>query len=151
LRLIAQRVLQAQVEVNSQIIGSCGQGWLILLGVSETDSPEQATAMLEKLIHLRAFSDEHGKMNKSLIDVKGSLLVVSQFTLYADLKTGRRPSFKKAGNPNLAHEIYQHFIQTAISLGIPTQHGKFGEHMEVKLCNSGPATFILDSSELFGT
>lgn len=132
------------------MVGICQNGWLVLLGIAETDTKALIAPMLEKLIHLRAFSDETGKMNKNLMDIKGSLLIVSQFTLYADLKTGRRPSFTKAGKPDLAKEIYEEFIAAARSLGIQTQHGKFGHHMEVKLCNSGPVTFILDSVELFG-
>lgn len=151
MRLIAQRVSEASVIVNNETVANCQLGWLVLLGISETDNKSLVKPMLEKLIHLRAFSDEMGKMNRSLIDINGSLMIVSQFTLYADLKTGRRPSFTKAGSPDLAKEIYEAFIMAAKSLGIHTEHGKFGHQMEVKLCNSGPATFILDSADLFGS
>lgn len=150
MRLITQRVSEASVTVDGETVGICQHGWLVLLGIAGTDTKELVAPMLEKLIQLRAFSDEQGKMNKSLMDINGSLLIVSQFTLYADLKAGRRPSFTKTGKPELAKEIYENFIEAARSLGIHTQHGKFGHHMEVKLCNTGPATFILDSIELFG-
>jgi D-tyrosyl-tRNA(Tyr) deacylase len=104
--------------------------------------------MLEKLIHLRAFSDSSGKMNLSLLDIQGSLLIVSQFTLYADLSSGRRPSFTKAAPPDIARNLYEKFVALARARGIPTETGEFGQHMEVSLINSGPVTFLLDSKEI---
>ena len=148
MKMIIQRISRATVDVNGAQVGKSGPGWLVLFGVGETDTEALLNPMLEKLIHLRAFSDQDGKMNLSLLDIKGSLLVISQFTLYGDLNSGRRPSFTKAGKPEIARGLYEKFVALARGRGIPTETGQFGQHMEVSLINTGPVTFILDSKEI---
>ncbi len=148
MKMILQRISEAKVDVNGERVGKSGPGWLVLFGVGAEDSETHLLPMLEKLIHLRAFSDSAGKMNLSLMDIKGSLLIVSQFTLYADLSSGRRPSFTKAAAPEIARNLYEKFVALAKERGIPTETGSFGQHMEVSLINSGPVTFLIDSKEI---
>jgi D-tyrosyl-tRNA(Tyr) deacylase len=146
MRAVIQRVSRAQVRVESQIIGQIGKGLLVLLGIGKGDSNKEADDLLEKMIHLRIFEDEQGKMNLSLLDVAGDLMVISQFTLYADCRKGRRPSFTDAGSPEEARVLYEYFIGRAKSHGMKVAAGIFQALMEVELVNFGPVTILLDSS-----
>lgn len=149
MRFVIQRVNHASVTVNSKTIGSIQKGYLVFIGISQTDTKEIADKMLEKMLHLRIFSDENGKTNLSLTDVGGELLLVSQFTLYANCKKGNRPSFVNAGKPDLANTLYEYLIQKAKETCPVVQSGEFGADMKVSLENDGPFTVILDSNELF--
>ena len=144
-----QRVSRAQVRVAGQIVGEIGKGILLLLGVGKGDRQAQADSLLEKVVNLRIFEDEGGKMNLSLLDTGGSLMVISQFTLYADCRKGRRPSFTDAGSPEEAKILYEYFISQAKSRGIVVASGIFQALMEVELVNFGPVTILLDSSKDF--
>ena len=154
MRFVIQRVTEASVSVDQQIIGSIGKGFLVLIGVSQTDTRSTADKMIKKLLGLRIFEDQDGKTNLSLQDVDGSLLLVSQFTLYADCRKGNRPSFINAGAPDLAEDLYQYIIAECRNQlpGFPdkdrVQHGSFGADMKVSLSNDGPFTIILDSEEI---
>ena len=148
MRFVIQRVAHASVRVDGQVIGKIGKGFLVLIGVAEEDTKEIADKMVDKICKLRIFQDENGKTNLSLADVGGQILVVSQFTLYADCKKGNRPSFTKAGKPEFANELYEYILKKC-SEEIPNvAHGIFGAHMEVSLINDGPFTIILDSDEI---
>ena len=148
MRFVIQRVKEASVSVNQQIVGEIGQGFLVLLGIGREDTREMANKMVKKLVGLRIFSDEQDKINLSLRDVDGSVLVVSQFTLYANCKKGNRPSFEKAGDPKLANELYE-YIKALIAQEIPrVECGEFAADMKVSLVNDGPFTIILDSDEI---
>jgi len=149
MRAVIQRVSRAQVRVEGQIDGELGKGILLLLGVGKGDTKPQADSLLEKLETLRIFEDEAGKMNLSLLDVGGALMVISQFTLYADCRKGRRPSFTDAGSPEEAKALYEYFISQAGSRGIIVASGIFQASMEVELVNFGPVTILLDSSRDF--
>ena len=148
MKIILQRVLQAKVEVDGKTVGEIKRGYLLLLGVSNEDSREIADKMIEKVSRLRIFEDENGKTNLSIADVKGEVLIVSQFTLYADCRKGNRPSFTNAGNPTLANELYEYIIEKCGGLFINVQHGIFGADMKVSLVNDGPFTLVLDSKEI---
>lgn len=148
MKFVIQRVTQASVTVENEAVGSIGKGFLVLIGVEESDTKEVADKLLRKMLGLRIFEDENGKTNLSLEQVNGELLLVSQFTLYADCKKGFRPSFTKAGNPQLANELYEYIIDACKSAGFPVQTGSFGADMKVSLLNDGPFTIILDSKEL---
>lgn len=148
MRFVIQRVNHASVTVSQQIIGSIQKGYLVFIGISQTDTREIADKMLQKMLHLRIFSDEAGKTNLSLTDVNGELLLVSQFTLYANCKKGNRPSFVNAGKPDLANELYEYLIQKAKETCPVVQSGEFGADMKVSLENDGPFTIILDSDEI---
>ena len=145
MKVILQRVLKSSVEVEGQIVGSSQNGFCILAGISPNDTEQIITKMAEKIVNLRVFEDENGKMNRSLIDIQGSALIVSQFTLLADCSHGRRPSFTNAGNPEKAKELFDLFVEKVKNLGIPVETGVFGTDMLVTIYNSGPATFILES------
>lgn len=152
MRFVIQRVTQASVSVDQQVIGSIGKGFLVLIGVSQTDTKAIADKMIKKLLGLRIFEDQDGKTNLSMQDVDGSLLLVSQFTLYADCRKGNRPSFINAGAPDLAEPLYQYII-TECKKQLPgapnrVQQGSFGAEMKVSLLNDGPFTIILDSETL---
>lgn len=147
MKFVIQKVSQASVTVDNQMIGSIKRGFLVFIGVAEDDTKEIADKLVKKLLGLRIFEDTQGKTNLSLRDVDGSLLLVSQFTLYADCKKGNRPSFTKAGNPALAKELYEYIIQKC-SLEFPVKTGVFGADMKVELINDGPFTVILDSTEI---
>ncbi|MCI5494313.1 MAG: D-aminoacyl-tRNA deacylase [Lachnospiraceae bacterium] len=148
MKFVVQRVKYASVEVDQKCIGKINQGFLVLIGVAETDTTEIADKLIHKLLGMRIFADENDKTNLSLKDVSGELLLVSQFTLYADCKKGNRPSFVKAGNPVLANELYEYII-AACKKEIPVvETGKFGADMKVSLLNDGPFTIILDSDEI---
>ena len=148
MRMLVQRVLEANVTVDSKIIGEIKKGFLVFLGVSDDDTKETAEKMLKKLIGLRIFEDENGKTNLALKDVNGELLIVSQFTLYADCRRGNRPGFEKAGKPQHADEIYEYVLEIACKECARVEHGEFGADMKVKLLNDGPFTIWLDSNEL---
>ena len=143
MKIVLQRVISASVAVDGQITGSIGRGYVVLLGVGETDTKEQTDKMVEKIRKLRIFADENGKTNLSIEDIGGEILVVSQFTLYADCSKGNRPSFTEAGNPALAKELYEYFIEASRGVFKKVSHGVFGAHMEVSLVNDGPFTVIL--------
>jgi D-aminoacyl-tRNA deacylase len=149
MRAVIQRVSRAQVRVEGQMVGEIGKGILLLLGVGKGDTQPQADSLLEKLVNLRIFEDEAGKMNRSLLDAGGALMVISQFTLYADCRKGRRPSFTDAGSPEEARTLYEYFIHQAGSRGLMVASGVFQASMEVELVNFGPVTILLDSSRDF--
>jgi len=140
---LIQRVKQAKVEVAGEVVGEISQGILLLLGVEKQDTEQSAQKLLHKVSNYRIFTDEQGKMNLSLNDIKGELLVVSQFTLAADTKKGMRPSFSSAGTPEQANTLYEYFISEAKKTGLTVATGQFGADMQVSLCNDGPVTFNL--------
>lgn len=144
MRAVIQRVSSASVKVDGKIIGAIEKGYLVLLGVSDSDTKDDVQRIVKKLVNLRIFADENDKTNLSIQDVKGSILVVSQFTLYADCKKGNRPSFTQAGSPELANSLYEYFIEECKKTISHVQHGSFGAHMEVSLTNDGPFTIILE-------
>lgn len=148
MRACIQRVCRASVTVDGEVVGSIGRGLLVLLGVGQDDTEEDAVKLAEKTVALRIFEDEAGKMNLALTDVGGSLLVVSQFTLYADCRKGRRPSFVGAAPPEKAQALYEYFVNYVKGKGIPVATGRFREQMLVELVNEGPVTIWLDSREL---
>ena len=150
MKAVVQRVKKANVTVEGQVIGSIGEGFLILLGVGEGDTEELADKLADKICRLRIFEDENGKTNRSLADVDGSLLVISQFTLYADCRKGNRPSFIQAGDPQTANALYEHFMERCRQHVPTVEKGEFGADMKVELLNDGPFTLMLDSRELFG-
>ena len=144
MKILIQRVAHAQVEVEDKIVGSIGPGVLVFLGVTHNDTEAQVIWLANKLIHLRIFQDQEGKINRSLLDQKGSVLLVSQFTLYGDCKDGRRPSFTQAAEPGLAKRLYEYFIDEVRKGGIPVQTGIFGAEMKVSLLNDGPVTLLIE-------
>lgn len=148
MKFVIQRVAYASVTVNKEIIGKIGRGFLVLIGISREDNQEVADKLVKKLLGLRIFQDEHGKTNLSLQDVSGELLLVSQFTLYADCKKGNRPSFINAGTPDKANELYKYIIGRCKEQIPVVETGSFGADMKVELLNDGPFTIILDSREL---
>jgi D-tyrosyl-tRNA(Tyr) deacylase len=148
-RAVVQRVSRASVTVDGQIAGKIGVGLLVLLGVSKTDTPESASYLAEKIVNLRIFSDNEGKMNLSMLDAGGAALVVSQFTLYGDTRGGRRPSYLQAAPPEEANHLYQEFVRSMQSLGVKVETGVFQAHMQVDLLNDGPVTILLDSEKTF--
>ena len=150
MKIVLQRVLEAKVEVEGKITGKIDKGYLILLGVSNSDNKEIADKMIEKISKLRIFEDENGKTNLSIDQVGGSVLVVSQFTLYADCKKGNRPSFTNAGSPSLANELYEYIKSRCTDLFGGVQCGEFGADMKVSLVNDGPFTLVLDSEVILG-
>jgi len=144
MRAIFQRVSKASVTVEGQVISSIGPGLLILLGVGHGDGEEQAAFLADKVANLRIFEDEAGKTNLSILDVKGEAIVVSQFTLYADTRKGRRPSFTDAALPGVAAPLVERFVELLRAQGVPTQTGQFGAHMQVEIHNNGPVTIWLE-------
>jgi len=147
LRAIIQRVTRAHVTVASRVAGEIQTGVLILLGVGRADTPESAEYLAEKIANLRIFADDAGKMNRSLVEIGGSALVVSQFTLYGDTRGGRRPSYIQAASPEDANRLYEEFVRCLRSFGVPVETGVFQAHMEVELVNDGPVTILLDSEK----
>lgn len=149
MKTVIQRVKYANVKVDGKIIGECKQGFLILLGVQNGDTKEDAQKLIKKIPVLRIFEDENAKMNKSLLDISGEVLVVSQFTLIADCSHGRRPSFSDSAPATQANELYKYFVELLRNSGISSvQTGEFGADMQVELVNDGPVTILLDSKEL---
>ena len=148
MRAILQRVQRGHVAVDGNIIGEIGPGYVILLGVTHQDSPTEVKKLAEKTVHLRVFEDDQGKMNLSALDTSAEILVISQFTLFADAKKGRRPSFTDAAPPEIAEPLVAQFVAVLRSLGITkVQTGVFGAHMRVHIENDGPVTIILDTAE----
>ena len=145
MRAVVQRVRQSSVNVKGETVGKIGRGLLVLLGVAAGDSTDDADFMVNKIVHLRIFEDENGKMNRSLQDVGGEMLVVSQFTLLGDCRKGRRPSFINAAKPDRATELYEYFVKKTGEHGITVQTGQFRAMMEVELINDGPVTLIVES------
>lgn len=148
MRFVIQRVTEASVTIDGEISGKIGKGYLVLIGVADTDTKEIADKMIRKMIGLRIFEDEQGKTNLSLADVAGGLLLVSQFTLYANCKRGNRPSFIEAGKPDMANEMYEYIIEKCRESVDEVQTGEFGADMKVQLLNDGPFTILLDSDQL---
>ena len=149
MRACVQRVSRAQVEVDQRIIGEIGTGLVVLLGVGQGDADTDARYLAEKITQLRIFPDDEDKMNRSLIDVGGQLLAISQFTLYGDVRKGRRPSFISAAAPDLGNALYERFVQCIRDLGVTAATGQFQANMQVELVNDGPVTILLDTEKLF--
>lgn len=145
MRIVLQRVTSAQVEVAGETVGSIGKGLMILVGVTHADTRGDADYLASKVVHLRIFPDDTGRMNRSLLDAGGALLVVSQFTLYGDCRKGRRPSFDQAAAPEQARGLYEYFVQRLQSSNVKVATGVFQAEMEIHLVNDGPVTFVLDS------
>jgi len=148
MRLVIQCVKHASVTVENQVVGKINRGFMVLCGISQTDTKQIADKMVKKMCNLRVFKDENGKTNLSLADISGELLVVSQFTLYADCHSGNRPGFSNAGKPELAEPLYQYVLSECSKYVSKVEHGIFGAHMEVDLLNDGPFTILLDSDAL---
>ena len=148
MRSVVQRVLEASVTVDGEVVGAIGKGLLVLLGVSKGDTEEDARLLASKIAVLRIFSDDKGKFNLSLLDVEGSVLVVSQFTLHANVRKGRRPSFNNAAPPEVAEPLVDRFVKLLEQEGVHVETGQFGATMQVRLCNDGPVTLILDTADL---
>ena len=149
MRIVCQRVLEAEVTVNDQPVGTIGKGLLVYLGVGKGDTINDAQFMADKLVNLRIFADEAGKMNLSIQDIAGSILLISNFTLHGDCRKGRRPGFDAAAEPALAKQLYEKVGDFIAKQGVPIEKGVFGEYMQVSSINDGPVTFLLDSAKLF--
>ncbi|CDE53839.1 d-tyrosyl-tRNA(Tyr) deacylase [Roseburia sp. CAG:303] len=150
MKFVIQRVTHANVTVDRAVLGKIKKGFMVLIGVEDSDTQAVADKMISKMLGLRIFEDEAGKMNLALKDVGGGLLLISQFTLYADCKKGNRPSFVKAGKPDMAEPMYEYIIEKCREQIENTQKGQFGADMKVELLNDGPVTIVLDSHELMG-
>lgn len=148
MKFVIQRVSQAEVVVEEQSVGKIDQGLMVLVSICNSDTKEIADKLINKLIHLRIFEDENGKSNLSVQDIHGNLLIISQFTLYADCRKGNRPSYTNAGNPDLANELYEYIIAQCQKKFPNVQHGIFGAYMKVSLLNDGPFTIIFDSEQM---
>jgi len=148
MKFVIQRVSQAEVVVEEQSVGKIDQGLMVLVSICNSDTKEIADKLINKLIHLRIFEDENGKSNLSVQDIYGNLLIISQFTLYADCRKGNRPSYTNAGNPDLANELYEYIIAQCQKEFPNVQHGIFGAYMKVSLLNDGPFTIIFDSEQM---
>lgn len=148
MKFVIQRVSQAEVVVEEQSVGKIDQGLMVLVSICNSDTKEIADKLINKLIHLRIFEDENGKSNLSVQDIHGNLLIISQFTLYADCRKGNRPSYTNAGNPDLANELYEYIIAQCQKEFSNVQHGIFGAYMKVSLLNDGPFTIIFDSEQM---
>ena len=148
MRALLQRVSRASVTVDEQIVGQIGWGLLVLLGVGQGDSETQVKTLADKIVHLRIFGDDEGKMNRSLLDIGGEVLVISQFTLHADVRRGRRPSFTDAAPPSIAEPLYERFKEAIASYGLTVASGIFGAYMTIEIRNEGPVTIWLDSEQM---
>ncbi len=144
MKLVIQRVANARVKVDGEVVGKIGKGFMVLCGITHTDTEAEADYLAKKLCNLRVFEDENEKMNLSLKDVGGELLIISQFTLYANTKEGNRPSFIEAAKPDLANPLYEYFMKKCVEYGIKVEKGVFGAHMDVSLLNDGPVTIIME-------
>ncbi len=149
MRAVVQRVSRAKVTVNGEVTGEIGLGLLVLLGVGQGDTRADADYLADKTVGLRIFEDEGGKMNLSVIDVQGAVLAVSQFTVYGDVRRGKRPSFDAAAPPQQARELYEYFVEKIRAAGLRCETGRFQEMMQVELVNEGPVTILLDSAKIF--
>ena len=149
MRIVCQRVLEAEVKVNEQRVGKIDKGLLVYLGVGKGDTLNDAQFIADKLVNLRIFADEAGKMNRSVLDVGGKILLISNFTLHGDCRKGRRPGFDAAAEPSLAEELYEKVAALVAARGIAVEKGVFGQYMQVTSLNDGPVTFLLDSAKLF--
>ncbi|MFP7253401.1 D-tyrosyl-tRNA(Tyr) deacylase [Virgibacillus sp. 7505] len=147
MKVVAQLAKEASVTVREEVIGKIGKGFMLLVGITHEDTEADLDYIVNKLIHLRVFEDADGKMNESLLQIGGEVLSISQFTLYADTRKGRRPSFTDAAKPDIAIKLYEQFNQKLIEAGIHVETGEFGAHMDVQLINEGPITIILDSAD----
>ncbi|MBN1845237.1 MAG: D-tyrosyl-tRNA(Tyr) deacylase [Sedimentisphaerales bacterium] len=149
MRVVIQRVLQAQVEVSGQVVGRIERGLLVFFSVGRADTDADLEFIVDKLVHLRIFADENGKMNRSVQDVGGAILLISQFTLHGDCRRGRRPGFEQAAAPDRAERYYRAAVEAIRRYNVPCQTGVFAAHMQVSSVNDGPVTFLLDSGRLF--
>lgn len=149
MRAVIQRTSRAQVRVNGEVVGKIGPGLLVLIGIGSGDTQADADYLAAKIVGLRIFDDENGKMNLSIADTGGSILAVSQFTLYGDVRKGKRPSFDQAAPPQVANELYEYFVQQIRRSGITCETGRFQAMMQVELVNDGPVTILLESSRAF--
>jgi D-aminoacyl-tRNA deacylase len=149
MRAVVQRVTQARVLVEGRVSGEIGAGMVVLLAVGHDDTPAIAARMADRVVNLRIFSDDQGKMNRSVLDVGGAVLAVSQFTLYGDVRGQRRPSFAQAAPPELGNSLYEEFVRAAKLLGVRVETGVFRAHMSLELTNDGPVTILMDSGNLF--
>ena len=149
MRAVVQRVLEARVDVEGETVGEIGAGFVVLLGVGEDDQSSDASYLAEKIVNLRVFEDDGGKLNRSLLDVGGQMLVVSQFTLHGDCRKGRRPSFSHAAGPELAEKLYREFSAKVEDYGVTVSTGRFQAMMDVSLTNHGPVTLLIDSKKKF--
>ena len=149
MRAVVQRVSRASVKVNGEFIGQISEGLLVLLGVAQEDVESDADYLATKVAGLRIFEDQEGKMNRSVVEIGGAVLAVSQFTLFGDVRRGKRPSFDAAARPERAQALYDYFVACLRALGLPCETGRFQEMMEVELVNQGPVTILLDSKKLF--
>ena len=149
MRAVVQRVKRAEVRVDDDVVGSIGPGLLVLVGIGRTDADADVQNLAEKIVNLRVFEDEHGRMNHSLLEMGGQVLCVSQFTLYGDCRKGRRPSYDQAARPDTARQLYDGFVKALRSFDIVVATGQFQAMMEVELVNDGPVTLLLDSKQLF--
>ncbi|MBS6599280.1 MAG: D-tyrosyl-tRNA(Tyr) deacylase [Collinsella sp.] len=149
MRLVIQKVSQSSVKIDGKIVGKIGKGYMVLVGITNGDDKILVEKMVDKLVNLRIFEDENDKLNLSLLDVNGSILSISQFTLYANCKKGRRPSFIDAAKPDVSSPLYDYFNEVLEKKGVNVELGVFGAMMEVSLINDGPVTIILDSKEIF--
>ena len=149
MRAVIQRVSEASVEISDAVVGQIGPGLVVLLGVGRDDANADADYLAEKILNLRVFEDDDGKMNLSISETGGSMLVVSQFTLYGDVRRGRRPSYSDAAEPDKANELYEYFVERLRSFGVRVETGVFQAMMKVSLTNEGPVTILLDSRKLF--
>ncbi|MGA1843028.1 MAG: D-aminoacyl-tRNA deacylase [bacterium] len=144
MRVVLQRVREASVEVDGAVIGHIGIGLVVFLGIAKGDSADGAAFLVDKICNLRVFEDERGRFDRSLLDIRGALLIVSQFTLLGDCRKGRRPGFDAAAPPDVAEKLYDHFVALARTTGLVVETGRFQAHMMVNICNEGPVTLILD-------
>ncbi|PAF19591.1 D-aminoacyl-tRNA deacylase [Terribacillus saccharophilus] len=147
MKVVAQLSKEASVTVREEVIGKIGKGFMLLVGITHEDTEADLDYIVNKLIHLRVFEDDDGKMNESLLQIGGEILSISQFTLYADTRKGRRPSFTDAAKPDIAIKLYEQFNQKLTEAGIHVETGEFGAHMDIQLINEGPITIILDSAD----
>ncbi len=145
MRVCVQRVSEASVETDGKTVGAIGPGLLVLLGIGQSDTPAEVTQLVDKIINLRVFADDQDKMNRSLLDIQGQMLVISQFTLWGDCRKGRRPSFVQAAGPEVAEPLYERFVDEVRGRGVAAETGRFGAMMQVRLVNDGPVTLVIES------